>query len=583
MGSQDPNSPNGNDELIARLYDVALDPARYEDLLDHWEQTIGPMRGAQLGPGMGLLDDASIREHFARADQFLDKIAENEPRDERKLLIAHFDKVAALLFSNDLKIDKLNPSAELALEVTEGQSLYDLPIDDTDRRAFGDRVAQILHTRSDEPVVFRVRSTTSGRFIVFHMHRCVLKDSTPLVVAITSEVHWPPRFGGILKSAFEFTKAEIDVVRLLIECCSLKEIAEKRERSIDTVRAQLKSILAKTETNSQIELVRLIISMMDIAGHTQSEADGSILVSAGAGQLKELPFRSVETADGRRVDYLILGDTTGNPCVFLPLDFGLVRWPAQAEAAAFQQRLKVIVPVRAGYGSSSPLPRKAKVAETFCDALRVILQTLGVTRCPLVTLGSDSFLGFHFAQAHPEMVSGMIACAGTLPLTRAEQYDRMEKWHRFILAGARYTPHLLPFLVKAGFALARRLGKRGFVQSVYCNSPADVAAIEDDEIFVAIAIGSEVALSQEHSAHEAFARQASETERTNWRPVVEASIGRFPITFMNGDQDPEVPKETLAEFVESYEGINFEIYENEGQLIFFRKWPLVLKKLTEIT
>ena len=29
---------------IDRLYDVALDPARYEALLDHWESAIGPLR-----------------------------------------------------------------------------------------------------------------------------------------------------------------------------------------------------------------------------------------------------------------------------------------------------------------------------------------------------------------------------------------------------------------------------------------------------------------------------------------------------------------------------------------------------------
>ena len=36
----------------------------------------------------------------------------------------------------------------------------------------------------------------------------------------------------------------------------------------------------------------------------------------------------------------------------------------------------------------------------------------------------------------------------------------MDKWQRFILANARYAPKVLPFLVQAGFSLARKLGKR---------------------------------------------------------------------------------------------------------------------------
>src|SRR6056297_2656073 len=31
-------------ETIDRLYDVALDPARFEALLDHWESTVAPLR-----------------------------------------------------------------------------------------------------------------------------------------------------------------------------------------------------------------------------------------------------------------------------------------------------------------------------------------------------------------------------------------------------------------------------------------------------------------------------------------------------------------------------------------------------------
>ena len=37
-------------------------------------------------------------------------------------------------------------------------------------------------------------------------------------------------------------------------------------------------------------------------------------------------------------------------------DFGLVRWSAPAEAQARARGLRVIVPIRAGYGHSDPLP-----------------------------------------------------------------------------------------------------------------------------------------------------------------------------------------------------------------------------------
>jgi hypothetical protein len=47
----------------------------------------------------------------------------------------------------------------------------------------------------------------------------------------------------------------------------------------------------------------------------------------------------------------------------------------------------------------------------------------------------------------------------------------MDKWQRFILANARYAPKVLPFLVQAGFSLARRLGKEKFFTQVNGGSP----------------------------------------------------------------------------------------------------------------
>ncbi len=152
----------------------------------------------------------------------------------------------------------------------------------------------------------------------------------------------------------------------------------------------------------------------------------------------------------------------------------------------------------------------------------------------------------------------------------------MHKWHRFILAGARYTPHLLPFMVKAGFALARKLGKRAFVHAVYGESPADVKTFENPEVFEAMIVGSEVSLSREYSAHTAFAAEVTEQETTDWSGPVRRIEGRCPTFFLNGLQDPQTPPETLAEFEIDYPWIDFRIYPDAGQLVFFKEWRDVL-------
>ena len=63
----------------------------------------------------------------------------------------------------------------------------------------------------------------------------------------------PP--GDMLASLYGLTRAEAEVATDLANGHSLKEISDARQRSIHTVRTQLKTVLRKTSTSSQVELV----------------------------------------------------------------------------------------------------------------------------------------------------------------------------------------------------------------------------------------------------------------------------------------------------------------------------------------
>ncbi len=565
--------PGVRDEVIDRLYEVAMDPTRYEELLDHWEDMIRPLRKGANGTLVNVDLDAEYVSHFTRADRFLEKLDDSSPSENH---LSNVDKAAAFLIGRDLRIVDVNSPAMQVLGVQKGDKLSELPIEPDDMAALENQAAAMLMSNSETAAVFRARMTDNNRLVVFQLQTLRQENEPPLVVAITSEVSWPEGFDTLLKSAFGLTTAETGVVRGLAECQSLREIADARGRSVDTVRAQLKSVLGKTETRSQTELVRLTLSMMDIASYTEDTAAQVSGKSTGTHNLETRPFHVLTLRDGRKMDYLILGDPNGRPLFFLPQNYGLVRWPASAEATAAKRGLKIVVPLRPGYGNSSPYPKKKEVGPTIADDFAQLMDHLKIDRCPVVSLGSDMFYSAYFHQAHPERISAVIACSGTFPLDRSAQYERMDKWHRFILAGARYTPHLLPFMVKAGFSLARRLGKRGFVHAVYGGSDADVATFENPEVFEAMVCGSDVCLSKTHSAHKPFALEVIAQETTNWTPVLENLQGSVPVHYLNGLQDPQVPAETLREFQEKYPWINYHTYEDAGQLVFFLKWPEII-------
>lgn len=584
--AEEPGSGNPNalaQEAIDRIYEVAVDPTRYEELLDHWETMISPYRRKQGLDTPISLAAIDFEAHFRRASTVLDSIASGDPDDGSPAdLVAQFDSSASFAIRADHSIIAANPPAQAAFGIRAGQPLSSLDLHTEDLSALTDQITRMLTANQQKPTLFRARLKGAPRLVIMQLRALSPAASDPFVVAVTSELIWPAEFDSFLETVFGLTKAETQVLRALSECHSVSDIATMRNRSIDTVRAQLKSLMAKTETRSQAELIRLTISTMDIATFTQdAAASAEPAQSKGFQSLEPRPYQSLTLPDGRRFDYLILGDPNGRPCFFGPQDYGLTRWPASAEAEAKRRGLRVIVPVRAGFGHSTALPAGSKLSEMITQDYAHLLDHLGVETCPFLSIGGDVFFSVHFQNRYPERVSAIIACAGILPLTRPEQYERMHKWHRFILAGARYTPHLLPFMVKAGFALARKLGKRRFVHAVYGDSPSDVATFENPEVFEAMVVGSEVSLSKDFTADAAFAAEVIEQERTDWSGAVAQVQGVCPLVFINGMQDPQTPPETLAEFQQDYPWIRFETYEKAGQLIFFLKWKETLDILEE--
>lgn len=573
-------SAGDRDATIDRLYDVALDPVRYEALLDHWESAIGPLRAKTDFQTPRLLHDPLIEGHFERASAFLDRIGTQARTNELDEILAPFERVPAFMLDAGQNVRAANAAAIASMGARIGTHLRDLPFNEDDIDAVWHTLRAILSDSREDNAILRVRGREQGRFTVLRLQLCQTANGQPLVLAASNDVAWPDGFADILRDAFALTGAEADVVRGLVECCAVAEIAAMRNRSVDTVRAQIKSILSKTETHSQVELVRLALSMMDMVGSAKDVDPGLKMVSRGYGKLEEREFRSLISVDGRRVDYLILGDPAGQAVLYLPLDYGLVRWPAPAEAEAAARGLRIIVPVRPGYGESDDVPAGMDYDTAMLSDITHVLEAEQAGPCPVISVGGDFFYATQLALAQPDAFTAIIACGGVLPLTKREQFERMEKWHRFILAGAKYTPHLLPFMVKAGFLLARKIGKRGFIHAVYGRCPADVDTFEQPDVFEAIVTGSEVALSDTHSAHQAFSRQLLGRQTKDWSDDIAALRGTLPVEFLNGLQDPQVPPATLEEFQRDYPWIDYTFYEDAGQLVFFRYWRETLDRVT---
>ena len=562
--------PGAKAQIIDRLYDVALDPVRYEDLVDAWKGPAPAPSEGQARPSRAF-NDQDIETHVERASIFLDRFELSNRAAGYRATLDEIGRSAAFVCDGRL-IVAVNRAAQDVLGIVDGSPLAALPFIDEDIVELCATARRVAAGEAEKAATLRIRPSGGGVSVILRVLPVKSPDARAMALVMSTALAWPSGFDAILEDAFDLTDAEIDIVRGFVEGKGVREIALERGRSEQTVRTQLRAILAKTETHSQGELIRITLGLMDVT----SARAAPLPPRAVVGRLLPIPFSTMTMPGNRRYDWIEYGAPRGRPCLYLSLDYALTRWPADVELAARQRNIRVIAPIRAGFGHSGELPTNVNYGdETARDLIR-LAEHLGIGKTAILCLGADMRYAMRAAALRPDLVTGIVAAPGTLPASTDAQYARMGKWHRFILANGRHAPKVLPFLVKAGFSLARRIGKEQFLRAVNASSPGDLRTFEDPLVKEAMLLGSEVSLSAWHSAHNAFSREVIDSER-DWSDIVRACP--VPVLMLHGDEDPQAPRENILERAPEFPGIEVEWLPGCGQLAFFQERWRVLDRL----
>lgn len=551
-------------EIVERLYDVAMDPIRLEELLEVWEDRAAPLRDAAMP-----LEDPEIEAHLYRATVFLDRYDAVQDDGGKRSVLADIPRSAAFLSAGGATIHACNRPAEVAFGIVDAGPFAALPFDAEDQALLQGVIRRIASRKAEKVATLRIRSTVTGSPVILRVSPVEGGGARPLALVVSTELVWPEGFHTTVQEAFGLTAAEVEVVRGVTLGLPLRDIAEARGRSLETVRTQVRSVLAKTETHSQSELVRVVLGLLDVA----LIPTGGTAGPAPRGALEPRPLRELRGPDGRRLTWIEFGDPAGRPVLYMHLDFGFIRWPAAAERAAMARGMRVIVPVRQGYGQTDPLVKGADHLEGVTGDYAAVLDHLGVKGAVVLPLGADLRFALNLAATRPDLVRGIVGAACQLPIRTPGQYERMDKWQRFILANARHAPKVLPFLVQAGFSLARRLGKEAFFRQVNGGSPADMEAISRPDVRAAVLEGSDVCMTRNWSAHAAFTAECIGSEK-DWSALVRTT--RVPVLLLQGDQDPQSPVQTIRELAADFPHLQVRFLAGTGQLLFFAEWPQVL-------
>jgi len=579
------------EQIISYIYDIALDPGNLDGFIDRLEADARSSSDTSLELGRIQTLSALLESHVSRAEEFLDRVATREEGSATQRALAPFDAKPALLVNAALEIVDANRAAIDAYGISLHGSLDALPFESHDVDRLITTLRQMLRDRSGKGVLMALDMPLSDDAqpppALIHAHWLDLPSIHAVEVAgrggftllVSTDVSWPLALDQTLSEVFGLTSAERDIVRALVEGGSLKSIASARNRSLGTVRTQVKSVLSRTRTHSQSELIRVTLSLMEIVKSSPLIGSPALPADTPSTTSSE-PYAEFETLlrpDGRRLDFLVQGDCQGRPLLFSHMGYGLMRWPPAALRMARQHGIRIVSPIRSGFGGSDPVDRSADIMKITRDDTLAVMDHLDIDTCTYVAQGNDLLFAMDLIAHHPGRVRNLIGLGPRLPLPADIQYIGMGRWHRFLLSTARHAPHLLYFTAKAAFTLAQKIGRDQMFRNVHRHSPADLAVLEDPDIFPTLYDSSVVTVSQDAHAAFAYAKELFESE-SDWSELVRRTRDT-PAWFVSGLQDPLGDPATIAAYREVFPWIQIEVIEKAGQLIFFQEFRRLVPRI----
>lgn len=477
------------------IYNLVSEPDQYDSFMRSLLSKLDIVRQEESDP-----QPESFGAHWGKASLLVDKVTPWRNQTESAL-----DKYLAAKMQAMLAVDErgaviaANSAARSLYNLGPKAHINDLPLSSSDATLLTDQInniAQGKHAKNSPNDVGRFQNQISKKPILVKLNKH--RDETAgrqLVILMTNEIYWPPHLGPILQDLFNVTHAEVEVIRLMIGGAKVSEIAQKRSASTTTVRSQLRSIFSKTDTESQMECLRMVIGLALM----HDRDDGNLVaarIQAGvetAHYPRESQRKLLKLKNGRQIDYSVFGSESGRKCKGVILFFHDQAlgdtWFKDAVIAATRAGLQIVAPLRPGFGRTTIYEGEASDPIAFAPDIKELLDHLKIDKAALMTLRSGLVHGLAAAQLMPDRFTNITAANPILPANCDADLEGTNGYNLLIPKTRLHFPQALRFLCKAGFAFVTAKGPEAFAQAVVRDSPKDYEWVSRPEILPSIIAG----------------------------------------------------------------------------------------------
>lgn len=557
--------------LLQAIYETALLPDRYDALMDTWQTRLSAVVEAQIDSDLTRADQILSDPSFAYLETSLQVLL---AVDQGRGQINPFNDRpgrARMAFSPDGAAVWYNGRAKDLFGLSRNSTLNHLRFPEPIKMRLHDALTELGKEKSRPdgrtPFVLHMAAETgtAQRFMVARPLK--QPGSPPLLLLEEGHSGWSTRLAEALREAFGLTVRETEILGAVCDGKSLSFIASEQERKVSTLRSQMKSILRKTGTSSQAQLVTLVFSIAAYLDPSDLE-----------NECPETGLWHHRLPDGRSMPYHVFGPETGRVGLFIHGMLDGVRLLRLIEPLLFANDICMIAPHRPGFGTAPVCGRP--VADLPCSVAQDILHlldNLGVRTFPVVGHMAGSVYAFAVAAQGQERVSAIINVSGGVPIRSLMQLKHMSRRQRTVAYTARFAPAALPLILHAGIRQIESGGVQQFIAALYEDAPADQRCLGNAEIRTLIAEGVQFATAQGYHGFQCDSYQVVR----DWSQLVADST--CPVHLIHGRHDPVVLCMSIEDFAARHSTrVTTFIAEAEGQLVLYSRPDILIDVLQRV-
>lgn len=565
--------------MVAAIYETVINPGQFDSFLETWAEYVQASIDAPVGAASDPLSDlegaddlsrpgrdAELQAHFARAYQILEQVGRKVPLLSMRRKVAS-SKTAMLAIGAEGQVVARSPACTDWLAVLQDADALkeDLAVQSESLLISLLQDLRDSHQGNGAAVVL-----TTGK-LPRHLVARVVNSPEPggderLLVIETLDFYWTPQAERMLVVSFGLSPAEVEIVRHLMAGRGLKEIAQETGKSEHTVRNQTNSILSKTGAPGQVELIRLVAFLVNEDVRANNRPD--------AGVPREESFTA---RDGRRVQLFRAGlEQGGKQVIFL---HGMLDAVAVLQFLAPRlsaQGYGVVAPMRPGFGLSDPLIRPETIMDVVTAQVEELIEREKMDRPVIVGHLAGGIYAHVLAHRLRDKLAGAIAISSGAPIVRLADISSMTARVRVMAYTARFTPSLLPAVLRAGIAMIDSDDIEGFMDAQFPPETPDRAAIRRLGLGPSIQVGYRMSVKQ---GAVGFASDSYWAVR-DWGHFLDGEAA--PVIYLHGAEDHVNRSYRIEAAMSDRDGVEVRVCPGVGQLLFYERPELVFTAIEDL-